>query len=205
MRGSFRYGKPLVRKGLKGMETENGSGMTITGMEGYAKKLDKLKTTDPELARMLTDAIRRAIRGVRDELAKEAKSGLKMESDPRQAVRAIRHTVYRRLFGGNVNILQGKSARGNVTADALGKRKYFGKERGFVLRFLNQGTRERFVGFRNNKYHVVQYEAAKKYGLGKRGSIQSRTWFGGASTSELEKMAGKLDEYINEVILKMMD
>ena len=88
------------------MATENGSGVTITGMEGYAKKLEKLKTTDPELARMLTDAIRRAIRGVRDELAKEAKSGLKMESDPRQAVRAIRHTVYRRLFGGNVNILQ---------------------------------------------------------------------------------------------------
>ena len=121
----------------------------VTGMEGYARKLDKLKTSDPELAKMLQDAIRQALKTVRDELSKNAKKGLQMESDPRHAVKAIRHSVYRRIFGGNVNILNGRRKR--VTSEDLGKRQYFGKERGYVLRFLNQGTKERVVGFRNNK------------------------------------------------------
>lgn len=184
--------------------TTQESGMTTIGFEGYIRKLEKLKTNDPVLAKMLEDAIRNAIRGVRNELSKDAKSGLQMMSDPRQAVRAIRHTVYRRIFGGNVNILQGK-ARGNLTEDALGKRRYFGKERGFVLRFLNQGTKERFVGFRNNKANQKKYEEAKAAGRGKRGSIDARNWFGGASANEMEKMAGTLDEYINRVIIKMME
>ena len=177
----------------------------ITGMEGYARKLDKLKTSDPELAKMLQDAIRQAIKGVRSELSKNAKSGLKMESDPRMAVRAIRSSVYRRIFGGNVNILQGK--RKKVTSDDLGKRQYFGAERGFVLRFLNQGTKERVVGFRNNKANAAKYEAYLKSGdrAGRRGKITARNWFGGASEAELKKMSETLDEYINRVILKLMN
>ena len=177
----------------------------ITGMEGYARKLDKLKTTDPELAKMLQGAILQALRNVRKELSKNAKTGLQMESDPRQAVRAIRHTVYRRIFGGNVNILQGR--RKKVTSDDLGKRKYFGAERGYVLRFLNQGTIERVVGFRNNKANLTRYEAYLKSGdrAGRRGHIEARNWFGGASETELKKMSAMLDEYINRVILKLMD
>ena len=177
----------------------------ITGMEGYARKLDKLKTSDPELAKMLQDAIRQMLKGVRSELSKNARSGLRMESDPRQAVRAIRSSVYRRIFGGNVNILQGK--RRKVTSDDLGKRQYFGAERGFVLRFLNQGTKERVVGFRNNKANLARYEAYLKSGdkAARRGRIEARNWFGGASQSEMEKAAAKLDEYINRVIIKMME
>ena len=178
----------------------------ITGMEGYARKLDKLKTSDPELAKMLQDAIRQALKAVRNELSKNAKTGLQMESDPRQAVRAIRHSVYRRIFGGNVNILQGGN-RKKITSEDLGKRQYFGAERGYVLRFLNQGTRERFVGFRNNKANAARYEAYLKSGDrgGRRGHIDARNWFGGASETELKKMSATLDEYINRVILKMMD
>jgi hypothetical protein len=70
---------------------------------------------------------------------------------------------------------------------------------------LNQGTKERFVGFRNNKANQKKYEEAKEAGRGKRGSIDARNWFGGASTREMEKMAGTLDEYINRVIIKMME
>lgn len=178
----------------------------ITGMEGYARKLDKLKTSDPELAKMLQDAIRQALKAVRNELSKNAKTGLQMESDPRQAVRAIRHSVYRRIFGGNVNILQGGN-RKKITSEDLGKRQYFGAERGYVLRFLNQGTRERVVGFRNNKANAARYEEYLKSGdrTGRRGHIDARNWFGGASETELKKMSATLDEYINRVILKMMD
>lgn len=177
----------------------------ITGMEGYARKLDKLKTSDPELAKMLQDAIRQALKGVRNELSKNAKSGLQMNSDPRQAVKAIRHTVYRRIFGGNVNILNGK--RKKVASDDLGKKQYFGAQRGYVLRFLNQGTKERVVGFRNNKANATKYENYMKSGdrAGRRGRIEARKWFGGASEAELKKMSEMLDEYINRVILKLMN
>ena len=177
----------------------------ITGMEGYARKLDKLKTSDPELAKMLQDAIRQAMKVVRAELSKNAKTGLKMESDPRMAVRAIRSSVYRRIFGGNVNILQGK--RRKITSDDLGKRQYFGAERGFVLRFLNQGTKERVVGFRNNKANATKYEKYLASGdrAGRRGRIEARNWFGSASETEMRKAADVIDEYVNRVILKLMN
>lgn len=177
----------------------------ITGMEGFARKLDKLKTSDPELAKMLQDAIRKMMRDVRNELSRNAKTGLQMESDPRQAVKAIRHTVYRRIFGGNVNILQGKRRR--VTSEDLGRRKYYGAERGYVLRFLNQGTIERVVGFRNNKANWTRYEKYLESGdrTARRGKIQARNWFGGASETELKKMSEMLDEYIDRIILKLMN
>ena len=183
------------------------SGAVMIGMEGYVRKLEKLKTSDPVLAKMLEDAIRQMVKDVRSELVGKAKSGLQMESDPRNAVRAIRSTVYKRIFGANVNLLNGRRRAGNVADATGGKREYVGKERGFVLRFLNQGTKDRYVGFRNNKANQKTYDAMVASGnrAGYRGHIEARNWFSSASTMELERASEVLEEYINRVIIKMME
>jgi hypothetical protein len=142
-----------------------------------------------------------------------------MQIDPRSAYKAVRFAVYRKLFGGQVNILsprnKGKGrlyepprklqpkqrggnrrTRGDRTTELM---SYFGKDRGFVLRFLNAGTRVRYNGGRNGRTEE-QYNTfiAHHEGRGHRGAISARNWFGGASQQQLENAASNLDKMINE-------
>ena len=59
---------------------------------------------------------------------------------------------------------------------------YTGKDRGFMRRFLNQGTDDRMT----------------KYGS--RGRIEPRNWFGDASQKELEQVSSNLDKMIDDII-----
>jgi len=63
---------------------------------------------------------------------------------------------------------------------------YEGKDRGFILRFLNAGT-----DTRRTRY-------------GNRGAIAPRNWFGGASQHQLENAANNLDKMINDIILGIL-
>ena len=79
---------------------------------------------------------------------------------------------------------------------------YQGKDRGFILRFLNQGTGDRAIhsmGNRALQTGSVSILKTKSLG-GNRGSITARNWFGGASHKELENVAGRLQEIIDKVI-----
>ena len=82
---------------------------------------------------------------------------------------------------------------------------YFGKDRGFVLRFLNAGTRVRYNGGRNGRTEE-QYNTfiAHHEGRGHRGAISARNWFGGASQHQLENAANNLDKMINDIILGIL-
>lgn len=179
---------------------KNGA-VTIEGIDELEKKLKSLRTTDPTFEKRLRGAIREILKEARNELSKNATSGLDMKSDPRQAYRAVRFSVYKRIFGGQVNILQSRKAGAGRLYEperkGLPKRggnrmkrskrteqlmSYQGKDRGFILRFLNQGTQSR-----------------TSHG-GNRGSITARHWFGSASIQELEKAAEKLQGIVDRVL-----
>jgi hypothetical protein len=57
---------------------------------------------------------------------------------------------------------------------------YFGKDRAFILRFVNSGTQTRRTRF------------------GNRGAIAPRNWFGNLGPRELELAAGNLAEVIDD-------
>ena len=182
-------------------DIQNGT-LTITGLDAFEKKLREIETTNPGFEKRLRAAIRQVLAEVRSHLQQSAQSGLDMKSDPRHAYKAVRYAVYKRLLGGQVNILQSRRASGKRSSYEPqrkglpvrgGNRRprskrteelmsYEGKDRGFILRFLNQGTTDRTsLG-------------------GNRGSIKARNWFGPKSQAELQNAAANLQTIIDRVI-----
>lgn len=197
----------------------------ITGLEERIRQLGEASTNNPMMQRRIREVIKQVLGRVRKDLQDHAASGLQMQTDPRSAYKAVRFAVYRKLFGGQVNILsprnKGKGrlyepprklqpkqrggnrrTRSDRTAELM---SYFGKDRGFVLRFLNAGTRVRYNGGRNGRTEE-QYNTfiANHEGRGHRGAISARNWFGGASQHQLENATNNLDKMINDIILGIL-
>ena len=211
----------------EGCMADNGT-IQITGLDERIKQLGAMSTKNPEMRRRINEVISKTLAQVRKSLQSEAKTGLGMESDPRHAYKAVRYAVYRRIFGGQVNILQSRNAgKGHLyepprkgTKDPHGRggnrvprsrrtkdlMSYEGKDRGFVLRFLNQGTADRSihsmgsVSLRSGNVRNIQ---TRSIGAN-RGSITARHWFGSASQKQLEQASQQLDKMIDDIIQGIM-
>ena len=201
---------------------DNGT-IEITGLEDRIKKFSEASTKNPEMQRRIREVIRATLAKVRKSLQGQAQSGLQMQSDPRKAYKAVRMAVYRRIFGGQVNILQSNKAGaghyyepprhpshrgGNRMAQSGRTRKmmsYQGSERGFILRFLNQGTDVRYTGGRNGRTESERSRFIESHGgRGHRGSIAARNWFGSASQRELESASANLDKMIDDIVMGIL-
>lgn len=144
----------------------------VTGLAELSKKLDAMLTTNPEMEKSIRRIIARGMKQMKTWMSKQAAT--KMDNDPRQAYKAVRYMVYRRILGGNVNILQRRKAgaagsytperhpskgrggnrmkRSDRTAALEG---YQGEDRGFILRFINAGAR---VGGGNRKWSDFKHD-----------------------------------------------
>lgn len=200
-------------------DIKNGT-VTITGLSEFEAKLQKLKTDNPDFDKRLRGVIRKILGHARSNLRKDAASGLEMDSDPRHAYKAVRYAVYKRLFGGQVNILNSRKAgaeTGYRPARTLtpGQRggnrrlrtsrnldKYEGVDRGFILRWLNNGmtkTNPRVIKFTENDRRKVD-KWNKHPNTGNRGAIKARNWFGNASLKELQAVAVEMQELVDRII-----
>lgn len=198
----------------------------VEGIAEQIKQLEKMMTTNPRLREGIQSCVRKVLKEVQKQLSADADTGLQMKSDPRRAYKAVRYAVYKRLLGGQVNILQRRRAgqpgnyqkpRKGVTG-AGGNRwrrsertkaieGYEGADRGFILRFLNAGTEDRMITSytdKNGERHTLRSGGTaniKTHGLGgNRGSIAARNWFGQASQKELMAMSADLQSLIDKVI-----
>lgn len=192
----------------------------IKGLDEERKKLEQLLTTSPAMDKRLRGVIRKVLGDVRAKLRKDAPSGLQMQSDPRHAYKAVRFAVYKRIFGGNVNILDGRAKsttsynpprkgvsgrggnRGTRSQRTEQLESYEGAARGFVLRFLNAGTKPRYAGYGRNGRNEYEYNMFISHhgGMGFRGSIAPRNWFGPKSQAEMEAAADKIQGIIDRII-----
>lgn len=200
----------------------------VEGFVEQRKELDKLLMSNPAMEKKVQGLIRKVLGAVRTSLGQAARD--KMESDPRNAYKAVRTLVYKRILGGNVNILNKKRASGGgggytptrtlKTGQRGGNRRprsersyklesYYGSDRGFILRFLNAGTNERVINFlpdssREKVRRGSQGGNLRKYGntinTGRRGHIAARNWFGPRSQKEMEHAAETLTQYIDQLI-----
>lgn len=192
-------------------------GITITGVAEFEAAIKRLETTNPGFEKRVRSVIRKVMSSAKSALSKDAKTSLQMKSDPRHAYKAVRYAVYKRLLGGQVNILSQRHAgtETNYTPPRTlveGKRggnrrqrtsrnldKYEGRDRGFILRWLNAGTEERNVEFKTNaKRHEDKWNHHPNTGY--RGHIVARNWFGPASLRELQQAAAQMQTLIDQVI-----
>ena len=192
----------------------------IKGLDERIKQFGEASTKNPEMRKRINEVIREVLKQVRKKLQDNAQSGLQMDSDPRKAYKAIRMAVYRKIFGGQVNILSPRKAgsmrlyepprhpsqrggnrmkRSQRTTDMM---SYQAGDRWMVVQWLDAGTHERFSGNGRNGKTVSQRAAfmERTGGRGKRGSISGRNWFGPRSTQELKAAAANLDKMIDDIV-----
>ena len=189
------------------------------GFEEQRKQLERMMTTDPRMRENVQTAIRKVLLKVRKALSANAQTGLQMDSDPRHAYKAVRTAVYRRILGGQVNILARKKA-GKETQFRKGRKGlpkrggnrwgrsdrtialegYEGMDRGFILRFLNAGATDRKIHSFTSKLDNDRHNLRHAVKGGNRGSISPRNWFGSASQKELEGVSDELQKYIDDII-----
>ena len=171
--------------------------------------LESMLVSNPDTAANIRKLITQEIAKARAAISQSAKGA--MASDPRQAYKAVRRSVYKSILGGQVNIFNprgGASSSGSsfVKARKLdshphqrgGNRRkrsartdqvdgYVGKDRGFILRFVNSGI---------SKPRQTRY--------GNRGVIPARNWLPTSGQRELEAAAERLSALIDKELVKMM-
>lgn len=135
--------------------------------ERTLRALAALMIDNKESRKDIRKELRYILRKVRSNISKDVRSYL--DDDPRNAYMAVKSAVYRRILGGNVSIFSPRKAgrRCIMTKERKldrnphqrgGNRRrrssrteqlegYYGKDRAFVLRFLNGGTVDRQTRF----------------------------------------------------------
>jgi hypothetical protein len=194
-----------TRTGSLNKGSDNGAPVQVFGVEANLEVFGHIMTNDPQMAGMFRKFIRDVLKEARKKLSKDAKAYMK--SDPRRAAQAVRFSVYKSMFGGNLSILQKKRGSAGAKYELRRQRKieqnpkmrggnrrpriddgrnrldyYYGADRGFALRFLGSGTVNRTSRF------------------GNRGSIRNTNWFGHTAPWHMEDAADKVAEAINEYI-----
>lgn len=165
-------------------------------------KLDQLLLTNPEMEKKVRRIVRKVIVSAMGPVQAAAD-----RQSTKNAAQAIRKAVYKKIFGGNINILDSRRPAGSRAplppesprkrSHAVGGNRiprsrrtedlltYTGRDRAFILRFLNSGTPNRDT----NGIHRV-------------GKIAARNWFPRVTEHALSAASERFDQLLAELIEK---
>ena len=155
----------------------------VEGLQEQMQQLDALLASNPEMEKKMRRVISKVM--IKAQKWTQKQIAGKMPNDPRDASKAVRKAVYRRILGGNINILQKRRAgspsnytptRTLKTGQRGGNRRlrsdrtmrmdsYGADDRGFILRFLESGAR---VG--GGRRQMGRFETDEHRSQVKRGS-----------------------------------
>lgn len=178
---------------------------------------------DPEFKQRLVDAIAMVLYEARKEASEEVKKY--MYDSAHEAFRAVHRSVYKKIIGGNMNILTQRRAlrRGSVRPSWRGRMKrttdmlsYVGIDRGMILRWINDGTAERWTthmdGHEMKRKSVSERPKSRHYKypsrLGGRGGAATvrtttRGMFDKVANPNMSRAAEQLQELIDKIIIDM--
>jgi hypothetical protein len=169
--------------------------------QNTSEALAVLFVDNPDTRKRIRKIIREELKDAAKRLREDAK--YEMDEDPRKAFLAVKSSIYRKILGGNVSILNPRKAGAryqlvrprkldqNPRQRGGNRRKrsertntidsYFGKDRAFILRFVNNGTNDRQTRY------------------GNRGRISvPGNWFPNMGQKELELAAENLANIMEE-------
>ena len=170
--------------------------------------LEAMLVSNPDTAKAVRSLISQEIAKARAAISQSARGSLR--SDPRDACKAVRRSVYKSILGGQANILNPKGGASSSGSSYQPQRKldanphqrggnrrkrsartdqvdgYVGKDRGFILRFVNSGT------------------VARQTRYGNRGSIAARNFMASSGQRELEAAAERLGALIDKELVRLM-
>ena len=174
--------------------------------------LEQALSTNPKTQKALQKLIRKVIMEARAKVVSTASD--KIKNDPRGSARAVRTAVYKKILGANINIYNSRKAHGSTSYEPPrnpsirgGNRRtrnartarimsYDALDRGFILRWINDGTGDRNISFTQNDRRKVD-KWNKHPNTGYRGSIAARNFFRGAAERSLVQAADNLANLID--------
>ena len=174
--------------------------------------LEQALSTNPKTQAALRRLIRKVIKEARAQVVSSEKF---KNGDPRGARQAVRTTVYKRVLGANINIYNSRKAHGSTSYEPQrkgvsgrgGNRRerslrtarimgYDALDRGFILRWLNEGVNNRSINFTERIGRKVD-KWNKHPNSGNRGSIAARHWFKPSASSALRQATDNLANLID--------
>ena len=192
----------------------------VDGLVKQREELERLMMGNPQMEKRVQKIIRKVLMAARKDIMGSINF---KHGDPRQARKAVKTAVYRRILGGSVSILNKRGVKfdnyepvrtlqpgqrgGNrrVRSDRSNKlMHYAGESRAFVLRFLNQGTAGRNIENFATNTKREEWPSVKKWNkhpnTGNRGNIAARNFFSTSSHRAMQKAAAELDKLIDDMI-----
>ena len=187
--------------------------------------LEQALSTNPKTQKALQKLIRQVILEARSHVASAAKNA--MENDPRQAYRAVRSSVYKKILGANINIYNSRKAHGTNAyrpprklqpgqrggnrriRTSLDRGKYAPNDRGFILRWMNDGVGERNITNFKTDDRRTKWPSVSKWSkhpnTGNRGSVAAKNWFHGAAERQLVQAADNLANLIDSELMNILN
>ena len=192
--------------------TPRGGGVTVqaeideASFEQVNEALARLMITHPDTRKQIKKLLTQEARKVRQNISKDVRDN--MDNDPRKAYAAVKRSLYKKILGFNVSILNPKRGsiksmrlynpprkldenpgqRGGNRRPRSGRTKelngYFGSARAFVLRFINSGTANRDTRF------------------GSRGAIRPRRVFETSASFQMQGAMVDVSQMIEEIMNK---
>ena len=185
--------------------------------------LQAASVVDGELGKRLRESIFKELKATRNRIVGDIHFN---NGDPRGTAKSVKRYVASKYLGGVVSILDGRKSSGAKQSYEAprklqpgqrgGNRRIRGdrtqaildyppSERGFILRFVNSGTRDRYAGFgRNGKTEYSYNKFVERIGgRGKRGAIAARNFFGTSGAQEVQKALENLSNIIDQEFEKV--
>ena len=118
----------------------------VDGIVRQREELERLLMSNPDMEKRVQGLIRKVLLEARRVISGDIKASDAMKSDPRQAYKAVKSAVYKRILGGSVSILAKKRAakaagKAGPGSHSLGRRRV--KRTSKTVRAISQTTRSR--------------------------------------------------------------
>jgi len=171
------------------MQYDSNGHLVVSGLQEQMKQLDALLASNPDMEKRMRRVISKVMVKAQKRMQKDV--GNDLPRDPRNAAKAVRKAVYRRVLGGNINILRKRRATegaSNYTPKRTlrsgqrgGNRRlrsgrtiqlnsYQGSDRGFILFWMNSGTQNRNIeGFKQDPHRSAVKRGSQGGDLDKYG------------------------------------